>query len=356
LSLKNQTTYYWNVKAMNEVGLWSTVRSSDGVLINPGVAGTSCKTNCTTISETEPSTCSNNVKDNDETDIDCGGSCDLCKTGDSCLLDDDCTSSNCITNICQESSCYDEIKNQGESDIDCGGNYCDACAEGKICTYNKDCTSGYCNTKICAVASCDDGVKDGTETGIDCGGDCDTCEEVALQKGDNKTSPSSQTQGLSWWVWTIIFLLLIGAGVGAYFGYAYYMKKKGKPFSLSSLGLGKQLPSFNSLTRFPQKVQMPKIQKETLQKAQQQKQELRQRVFTVFEDKPTKSTEKIEPKEKVESKEKIEIKTPEKPTEETPKKKKITHKLGEKIVVKKPITKQPSKTFLELDKLIKHKR
>ncbi len=344
LSLKNQTTYYWNVKAINEIGLWSSASSSDGVLITQGVAGTSCKTNCSTLDEQDTNTCSNDIKDNDETDVDCGGSCDLCKAGDRCLADDDCTSSNCITNVCQESTCYDEIKNQGESDVDCGGNYCDACTEGKACTYNRDCASGYCNTKICAVASCKDGVKDGTETGIDCGGNCNACEDVDYLQGDKKPEISPPTQRLSWWVWTIIFLLVVGAGVGAYFGYTYYMKKKGKPFSLGNLGLGKQLPSFNTLARFPKKIQMPTFQKTALQKAQQQKQEQRQRVFSVFEEKPVKITEKIQPK------------TPEKPAVEVPKTKKASRKLGEKVVVKKSAPKQPSKTFQQLEKLIKEKR
>lgn len=334
LSLANQSTYYWNVKALNSVGLWSSVLSSDGVFIDASGSGTSCK-NCTTVGEINYHPCSNGIKDSGETDIDCGGSCDACKAGDSCLADSDCTSMNCLRNICQESTCDDGIKNQGESDIDCGGNYCNTCGEGKACVYHRDCASGYCDTKFCAAASCNDGVQNGDETGVDCGGGCKKCEDVIYQPSP-PLDRTTEAKGMQWWKWTIIFLFIIGAGVGGYYGYIYYMKKKGKlPLGLGSLGLGKQLPSFNKLAKFPQKIQMPKIQ--ALQKAQQQKQGQRERIFRVFEETPAKS-------------EKLQEKTAEKPVL----KKKA--KLGEKVAIKKPVKKEPSETFKQLEKLIKEKK
>ncbi|MBI1970781.1 hypothetical protein HYS47_03470 [Candidatus Woesearchaeota archaeon] len=44
---------------------------------------------------TTPTTCENNVRDGDETDVDCGGSCSSCAAGASCLSDTDCATSFC---------------------------------------------------------------------------------------------------------------------------------------------------------------------------------------------------------------------------------------------------------------------
>ena len=51
--------------------------------------------------------CNDRIKNQDETDIDCGGTCEACP------------------------SCFDEIKNQGESIVDCGGP-CEACLKDNI--------------------------------------------------------------------------------------------------------------------------------------------------------------------------------------------------------------------------------
>lgn len=74
----------------------------------------------------EEETCSDGIKNQDETEVDCGGTCTPCAT------------------------CDDGIKNGDETDVDCGGS-CDACA------------------------TCDDGIQNGDETGVDCGGSCDPC-------------------------------------------------------------------------------------------------------------------------------------------------------------------------------------
>ena len=46
-------------------------------------------------------------------------------------------------------TCSDGIKNQDETDIDCGGTVCPKCANNKNCTINKDCKSNYCKNKVC---------------------------------------------------------------------------------------------------------------------------------------------------------------------------------------------------------------
>ncbi len=75
--------------------------------------------------------CMNNIQDEDEEGIDCGGKdCEPCQT------------------------CYDKILNNQEEEIDCGGPNCPACF------------------------NCDDNIKNYDETGIDCGGPiCRPCED-----------------------------------------------------------------------------------------------------------------------------------------------------------------------------------
>jgi hypothetical protein len=74
-------------------------------------------------------TCSDGIKNQGETDVDCGGPCVACAP---------------------VATCSDGIQNQGETGVDCGGP-CAACAP---------------------VATCSDGVQNQNEQGIDCGGSC----------------------------------------------------------------------------------------------------------------------------------------------------------------------------------------
>ncbi len=120
--------------------------------------------------------CFNNIKDGDETDIDCGGSCSKCAVNKACSSKSDCLSNLCINNICKNPSCTDSLKNQDETDIDCGGNICSGCAVDKNCNANSDCQSNYCIGGKCKIASCSDGLMNQDETDVDCGGSiCGKC-------------------------------------------------------------------------------------------------------------------------------------------------------------------------------------
>ncbi|CAF4044444.1 unnamed protein product, partial [Adineta steineri] len=48
-------------------------------------------------------------------------------------------------------TCTDNIHNQDETDVDCGGRICSACADTKSCLVNADCSNNNCNatTKTC---------------------------------------------------------------------------------------------------------------------------------------------------------------------------------------------------------------
>jgi hypothetical protein len=73
-------------------------------------------------------------------------------------------------------SCSDGVKDNSETDVDCGGGVCPGCATGKVCMLGADCASGICNAMkmSCVASTCDDGIKDGSETDVDCGGSCPT--------------------------------------------------------------------------------------------------------------------------------------------------------------------------------------
>ena len=135
--------------------------------------------------------CSDNKLSGDETDIDCGGSCNPCAVTKTCSKDADCAMATCIGNKCYDSSCRDNILNNTETDIDCGGAACPACKDGRACGQSSDCINGNpCIKGICFDSGCNNQKKDGHETGTDCGGDqCPACDALqgCKQTADCKT-------------------------------------------------------------------------------------------------------------------------------------------------------------------------
>ncbi len=82
---------------------------------------------------TQPAHCQNGVLDEDETGIDCGGSCEGCEKGSFCMDDSDCITAWCDNGVCSTPSCSDGIRNGGEEGIDCGDvcdNDCPICGNG----------------------------------------------------------------------------------------------------------------------------------------------------------------------------------------------------------------------------------
>ncbi|MDD5547640.1 MAG: LamG domain-containing protein, partial [Candidatus Pacebacteria bacterium] len=49
-------------------------------------------------------------------------------------------------------TCSDSTKNQDETDVDCGGDICDPCAEGLACSVNADCETVNCSGGTCGAA------------------------------------------------------------------------------------------------------------------------------------------------------------------------------------------------------------
>jgi len=97
-------------------------------------------------------TCSDGVKNGDESDVDCGGRCAPCADGRSCNTARDCRSGQCDNNVCTPvPSCTDGVKDGTESDVDCGGS-CSPCPIGKQCAKAGDCATGECVSGVCAAA------------------------------------------------------------------------------------------------------------------------------------------------------------------------------------------------------------
>lgn len=130
-----------------------------------------------------PEHCRNNERDGDETDVDCGGSCQPCEEGNFCVRDSDCFNNNCIDGTCEAPTCGDGRLNYGETHLDeetgytCGGPNCDSCTVGESCESNSDCATRNCGSDgLCQAPSCTNNQRDGEQTDIDCGGpNCDSC-------------------------------------------------------------------------------------------------------------------------------------------------------------------------------------
>ncbi len=139
-------------------------------------------------------TCSDGVKNGDETDLDCGGSCKACGNSKGCGVDADCTSRVCEPGVqlCRAPTCGDGVKNGTETDVDCGGGTCGACNNGLACLAGADCVRLSCDldTKLCSPPTCTDGVKNGTETDLDCGSTCPSCADQQMCKGSGDCQSS----------------------------------------------------------------------------------------------------------------------------------------------------------------------
>ncbi len=165
----------------DDAGAGPTVDGGNcGRLTKPCVSGAGCKTTqdcvkgdvCTgSVCSVPAASCMDGVKDGDETDMDCGGSCVPCADGKACGAPADCANANCIGGTCSAPSCTDKIQNGTETGVDCGGSCTAKCADGSGCKTGADCANGSCGAmNVCLAPSCMDKVKNGTETGVDCGG------------------------------------------------------------------------------------------------------------------------------------------------------------------------------------------
>ena len=75
---------------------------------------------------------------------------DLRWPGAECTQASECFSLVCTAGKCQSATCADGVKNQGESDIDCGNEVCPFCANGKSCSQHRNCQTGTCIAGVCS--------------------------------------------------------------------------------------------------------------------------------------------------------------------------------------------------------------
>jgi hypothetical protein len=224
LELVDKTKYYFRVIAENNAGLWSANGTSDGVTVD---------TNKTPRNET-PS-CDDGLKNQNETDIDCGGPCDECPEGKECEEDADCKSGlECEDGVCSEAdTCSNNQLDPGETDVDCGG-ICafkgKLCAIGEVCEYNVDCESLSCvdgrcaeePTEVCTtgqITNCQVGECDGTKTCQD--GTWGPCVKIDPECGVEEKKGLPNIIKLLLWMLVLGLLAVIG-----YYGLKYYQKKK----------------------------------------------------------------------------------------------------------------------------------
>ncbi|XXT15240.1 hypothetical protein WME94_33815 [Sorangium sp. So ce429] len=120
-----------------------------------------------------PPHCENGARDSGqgETGFDCGGPCRPCHSSERCREATDCASGVCTNGSCMLPTCSDGVKNGDETGADCGAPSCPRCPAGQGCRTGADCTNGVCWSGVCEAPSCTDGVKNGDERGVDCGGE-----------------------------------------------------------------------------------------------------------------------------------------------------------------------------------------
>ena len=103
----------------------------------------------TTTTVTVPQRCMNSVLDGPETEVDCGGDCFGCDSGQLCSVGTDCASRICTDGACASPTCDDGVRNGGEHRIDCGGGGCPGCPAGTFCVSCFYCLSRHCDSNYC---------------------------------------------------------------------------------------------------------------------------------------------------------------------------------------------------------------
>src|SRR5512140_3695402 len=93
--------------------------------------------------------CNDKIRNGEETGVDCGGTCGPCAIGASCGKDSDCDDSFCKGGTCTAFPCADGKKDEQETDVDCGGGTCRKCSGGRQCVVDSDCfSSGGCTPGV----------------------------------------------------------------------------------------------------------------------------------------------------------------------------------------------------------------
>ncbi|MFH0874676.1 MAG: Ig domain-containing protein [archaeon] len=150
-----------------------------GIMVRDCLDSNNCNKENETVTESKAceynASCLDNIKNQDEIGVDCGGICPPCATCFDEFQNQGEDGVDCGGPCKPCPSCNDLLKNQDETDIDCGGNICMPCEPGKMCLSHMDCISENCVNESCARPTCIDNIINQNETWIDCGGECKQC-------------------------------------------------------------------------------------------------------------------------------------------------------------------------------------
>jgi hypothetical protein len=129
--------------------------------------------------------CHDGVKNGGESDTDCGGpDCGVCAVGQICVAEEDCANGLCRSdpggetqNVCMPDHCLNLKVDADEIDVDCGGS-CDNCGSGRTCIETRDCEVGTCVDGTC-VELCGEPQGQCLDGGRCEGGECVYCDSAA---------------------------------------------------------------------------------------------------------------------------------------------------------------------------------
>jgi len=141
--------------------------------------------------------CNDEIQNQDEDGIDCGGPCDACQTCEDEIQNQGEAGIDCGGPCSACPSCNDEIQNQDEDEVDCGGP-CEACQTCEDGIQNQGEADIDCGGPCSACPSCNDKIQNQGEDEVDCGGPCDDCQTAEDCKCNNQGKKWSQWGGYHW--------------------------------------------------------------------------------------------------------------------------------------------------------------
>ncbi len=150
--------------------------------------GVACGAECTSATEEKVSACDGAGACVAQAPVACANhlQCGATQCLDTCIDVGDCE----LGYVCQPSGacighCTSGLKDLDETDTDCGGT-CSPCAQGKLCSVTSDCeTPNVCSVGLLCAPHCESGLLDGDEIDVDCGGECGPCRLYQSCNGNN---------------------------------------------------------------------------------------------------------------------------------------------------------------------------
>ncbi len=329
--------------------------------------------------------CKNGVKDENETDVDCGGMCPPCGNGKTCKENEDCKSKYCSNGVCKDKEkelCKNGIKDLFETDVDCGG-MCPPCETGKKCFSNNDCKTKVCLNNTCVEPSCNDNIKNQGESDVDCGGPCKPCEinkrchtdsdcitnncvsgrcmkKIEEEPTQKPIAEEEKKKGLG--ILWILLIILLGAvaGLFGYYYYTYYIKKPETKEELKQ-GITPGILEKLGKPKEEQEKEKSRLKEMIMKEKERKRKEKLEQVLSKFEvkekeeipkEKEKKESKKEEKKESKKKPEKVE-KGKEEKTSEKKEVKKTETKTKKVKKEKKETKKKESKKETKIEKKLK---